>query len=83
VVHELDQVPSLPPSDKYRHVSYGMWLHNNLSSLEERPQYDLNDLNWDDHACYKYYYGLESTPSVTVPENVTGAVPASDIATGG
>lgn len=83
VVDELDQVPALPPTDNYRHVSYGMWLHNNQSLLEERPQYDLNDLTWDDHACYKYFERLESSPTVSVPQNVTGAVPATDYATGG
>jgi hypothetical protein len=76
VVHELDQVPSLPPLDSYRHVSYGMWLHNREVLLEDRPQYDLNDLTWDDHACYKYYDGLKNATRVTAPTNPSGAVSA-------
>lgn len=85
VVHELDQVPSLPPTSQYRHVGFGIWLHDNQTLLEERPQYDLDDLNWNDHAFYSYYSGLQSTPTVTIPPNVTGAIPAvsDDVATGG
>ena len=43
--------------------------------MRDRPQYPLNDLNWDDHSCFNYSNTLNVASNVTILSNATAEVP--------
>ena len=46
--------------------------------MSERPQFKLDQLNWQDHACWNYSSTLQNATSITILPNATANVAQAD-----
>ena len=46
--------------------------------MSERPQFKLDQLNWQDHACWNYSSTLQNATSITILPNATANVVQAD-----
>ncbi|KAI3428211.1 hypothetical protein D9Q98_006591 [Chlorella vulgaris] len=53
-VYRLDEVPSIPPLPDYMQTHSGIWIMNGSVILQDRPDLDIFETNWNDHTCDTY-----------------------------
>lgn len=50
-VYRMDMVPSTAPFAWYKRVPASVWINGTTAMLQDRPDWPLGALNWDDHTC--------------------------------
>lgn len=71
-VKEEDLVPAVPPFDYIKHVNFELWLHDNKVIAEERPEFDIMDMDKleervADHNSYTYSLIPSEADMITPP----------------
>lgn len=69
-VYRMDLVPSTAPFSWYKRDPASIWIDGNTALLQDRPEWGLRDLSWDDHTC-DVWTNTEATP----PYTIVGYVP--------
>ncbi|KAL4418931.1 hypothetical protein ABPG77_005225 [Micractinium sp. CCAP 211/92] len=69
-VYRMDLVPSTAPFSWYKRDPASIWINGTTALLQDRPEWGLGKLSWDDHTC-DVWTNTKADP----PYTIVGYVP--------
>lgn len=71
-VYRMDLVPSTAPFSWYKRVPASIWINGSTALLQDRPEWGIGDLSWNDHTCDTW---VVPDPAPGEEEIIIGYVP--------